>query len=89
MKSKKLTTLIVSAVLCVSLLVGNNNFQSIATAAQVNVNLIKNGNFDKNLDGWGSYAASGGSGKISLEDGAIKTQVNNCWHCVLWSSSLL
>ncbi|MFT8349286.1 glycoside hydrolase family 9 protein [Clostridium saccharoperbutylacetonicum] len=78
MKSKKIITVIISAALCLGMLVGNNNFQTIAKAAEVNVNLIKNGNFDKNLDGWGSYTAYGGDGKISLKDGAINIQVDNC-----------
>jgi endoglucanase len=78
MKSKKIVALIASAVLSVGMLVGNSSFQVIAKAVEVNVNLIQNGNFDTSLDDWGSYTTDGGVGEVSLEDGAIKAQVNSC-----------
>lgn len=78
MKLKKIVSLIAGVVLSVGIFSGNNSFETIANAAQVNVNLIQNGNFDSNLKGWGTFTTEGGAGEVSYEDGAIKAQVDNC-----------
>lgn len=78
MKIKKIVALIASAVLCVGMLTCNGRFQKTVQAAELNINLIENGNFDKDLAGWGNFITDGGIGEVSLEDGAIKAQVTNC-----------
>jgi len=78
MKFKKIVALMASAVLCVGMLTCNSSFQTTAKAAELNVNLIENGNFDTDLSGWGSFTTNGGIGEVSLEDGAIKVQVTTC-----------
>ena len=78
MKVKKIVALMASAVLCLGMLTCNSNFQIRVNAAELNVNLIENGNFDTDLAGWASFTTDGGVGEVSLEDGAIKAQITNC-----------
>lgn len=78
MKLKKIVSLIAGVVLCVGIFSGNSQFQTIVKAAQLNVNLIQNGNFDENLKGWGGFTTEGGAGEVSYEDKSIKAQVDNC-----------
>jgi len=76
MKLRKIILLLTGIVLSIGMLVSNSNFQTIANAAQINVNLVQNGNFDTSLDGWGSFTTDGGDGEITVENGALNAQLN-------------
>lgn len=78
MKVKKIVALMASAVICIGMLTCNGIFQTTVQAAELNVNLIKNGNFDTDLAGWANYTTDGGVGEVGIEDGAIKAQITNC-----------
>lgn len=74
MKKHFVMVLITSMLFCA----GYGIFQRTVNAAELNVNLIENGNFDTDLSGWGDFTTDGGKGEVTLEDGAIKAQVNDC-----------
>ncbi|WP_143315529.1 glycoside hydrolase family 9 protein [Clostridium sp. HBUAS56017] len=78
MKTKKIISLLAGIALSISMLVGNSSFQTVAKATQADTNLVKNGNFDTNLKGWGNYTTDGGVGKVSQQDGALNAEVDNC-----------
>ena len=74
MKKHLIMTLIVSMIFSG----GYSGFQTTAKASELNVNLIENSSFDTDLEGWGNFTADGGEGEVSLEDGALKAEVNDC-----------
>ena len=53
-------------------------FYTTAKASELNVNLIENSSFDTDLEGWGNFTTDGGEGEVTLEDGALKAQINDC-----------
>jgi len=74
MKKRLLTALIAAVVFTGSYA----SFSTGIKAGELSGTTVINCNFDTNMKGWSYFTASGGDGEVTLADGALKAQVNEC-----------
>jgi hypothetical protein len=51
-------------------------------------NIIINGKFDNNVDGWGTYTGDGSNAKVSSENGELKVDFPNYDGWFIWSTQV-